>query len=262
MTQYAINSIGKDLLMVGLGCIAFYLGIFPYIVKRDSDIDVIYTDGRDSLLLGIGTSIIIYYLLRIFVRRELYKTVLVFLIMSGILYFNNVYLAWENSYYQQLQVRDEIATNQHILNNDSFIVIYTGAAVYSSFFQTNGNSWAATGEQTRFYMCDLNDLGKFLDFDEDSEWLKGFMMRDFDYTDKTIDGVLYVNYPYTNRGLILKQKWNEFFHKDVFDQWIKDVKEMDYYPITPEQSDAIIEAYQNGILKVNHLIEYIQPEGE
>lgn len=261
--QYEKNSTGKTVFLLCLGILSFYLGVFPYLVKRGRKIDVVYADGRDSLLLGIGTAIIIYYFLSLFrfLLKEMgIRIILVSLIVSGVIYFNNIYLEWEKNYYQQLQIRDEIASNRQILDNDTFIVIYTGATFHNMFFQTNGNSWAATGEETRFYMTGVDDLQRLLDLKEGNLWLN-FMMKDYDYTDKTIDGVIYANYNtnYIGRATVLKQKWNEFFNKDAFNQWIRETKDIKYYPITPEQSDAIVAAYQNGELTDENLIDYVLP---
>lgn len=256
------KSIKQSIVLLFVGVMAFYLAAFPYIVKRGRSIITLYTDGRDSLLLGIGTAIIIYYFLHIFIRGELHKTILVILIVSGIIYFNDVYLVWEKSNYQQMQIRNEMADNQEILDNDNFIVIYSGDVICSNFYQTNGNSWAATGEMTRHYMCGTRELGRLSELNEGSWYFKsGYKMTDFDYTDKTIDGVIYVNYNNNFYGkgrlTILKQKWNEFFHKEKFNQWIKSIKEIEYYAITPEQSDAIMKAYQNGELTDENLIDYV-----
>lgn len=263
--QWKTNHVGKTVVLLCLGMITFYLGAFPYLVKRGRKIDVVYWEGRDSLLLGIGTAIIIYYFLYLlhFIFKEVgIRAILVFLIVSGIIYFNNVYLEWEKNYYQQLQIRDEIASNQQILDNDTFIVIYRGStdAFLNMFYQTNGNSWAVTGEETRFYMTGTEDLARLLELNQDS-WYLNAMMKDYDYTDKTIDGVIYVNYDtnYIGRTTVLKQKWNEFFHKDEFNQWIRDRKDIQYYPVTPEQSDAIVAAYQNGELTDENLIDYVLP---
>lgn len=257
------NSIGKNVLLLCLGMITFYLGVFPYLVKREKVIDVMYADGRDALLLGIGTAIIVYYFLSLFrfLLKEMgTRIILVFLTVSGVVYFNNIYLEWEKNYYQQLQIRDEIASNQEILDNDTFIVIYTGSNFFNMFYQTNGNSWAATGEETRFYLSGVNDLAWLFELNEDS-WYLNAMMKDYDYTDKTIDGVIYANYNtnYIGRATVLKQKWNEFFNKDAFNQWIRETKDIKYYPVTPEQSDAIVAAYQNGELTDENLIDYILP---
>lgn len=255
------NSLKTDMVLLLLGCLSFYLAVFPYLVKRGGAISVLYCDGRDALLLGIGTAIIIYYSLHIFIRGEWHRIILILLIISGIICFNNVYLIWEKSNYQQMQIRDEMATNQEILDNDNFIVIYSGDVICSNFYQTNGNSWVATGEETRHYMCGVADLARLIELDEDSWVLKAYMMRDFDYTDKTIDGVIYVNYNNNfhedARKTILKQKWNEIFNKEKFSQWIKEIKEIKYYTITLEQSDAIKEAYQNGELTDENLINYV-----
>lgn len=262
---YEKNTLEKDILLLLLGVLFFYVGIFPYIVKRGDSINVIYCAGRDALLLGIGTAIIIYYSIHLFVRGEFHRIIMVLLIMSGIIYFNNVYLVWEKSNYQQLQIRDEMAANQEILDNNNFLVIYSGAVICSNHAQTNGNSWIATGEQTRHYVCGTRDLGRLIEMRGDELYLNAYAMKDFDHTDKTIDGVIYVNYDDNfsgkGRGAILKRKWDEFFNKERFNQWIREIKDIDYYAITPEQSDAIIEAYQNGKLTDENLIDYVLQTG-
>jgi len=261
--QHEKISIRKTLYCLGLGILTFYLGVFPYVVKRGRKIDVVYAEGRDSLLLGIGTAIIIYYLIylfRVLLKEGGTRIILVCFRVSGVIYFNNRDLEWEKNYYQQLQIRDEIASNQQILDNDTFIVIDMGATFFNMFYQTNGNSWAATGEETRFYMTGVADLERLFGLNEDS-WYLNAMMKDYDYTDKTIDGVIYANYNtnYIGRATVLKQKWNEFFNRDAFNQWIRETKDIKYYPVTPEQSDAIVAAYQNGELTDENLIDYVLP---
>lgn len=85
----------------------------------------------------------------------------------------------------------------------------------------------------------------------------GYMMRDYDFSDITIDGVIYVNYTDVSTATVLKEKWNELFHPQEFQDWIKEQKDIIYYSVSEEISDTIIRAYLDGALTNENLISYV-----
>ena len=68
------NTLLKDVLMTVIGSIVFFLGFFPYSVKRTTSLVNTYIDGRDTLLLGIGSAIILYYAARVLFRRNINRS--------------------------------------------------------------------------------------------------------------------------------------------------------------------------------------------
>lgn len=253
-----IRTFGINIFLLTLGILTFYIGLFPYLTKRADAIPSTMEGGRDSLLLAAGCAILIYYGIQIFLNNWIRKLIMFFVVILGIIHFNFAYTTWEERWYQQLQLMDEIANNQEILDNDTFIVIYNNATV--SFYQTNGNSWATTGEQSRYFLKGVDQIKFLLDPDTCIYLnMDGYMMNDYDSSDTTIDGVIYVNYEDVSTAAVLKGKWYEIFNPDVFQNWIKEQKEIAYYSVSKEMSDNIIQAYLDGVLTDDNLINYVEP---
>lgn len=242
------NSFVMDFLMTLLGFSVFFLALFPYVVKRDSAIKNTYIDGRDSVLFGIGMAIFLYYGLYTVLRGNIPKLVMNLLIMLGVLHFNYIYLDWQESYYQQVQLQHEIAQNAEIRDHDTFLIMYRGGLICSNFYQTNGNSWAATGEETRYYIPGTDSLSDFIEMTDDTWFLNAYGMKEYKIGEKIIDGIIFVDYSDIGKRTLVMQKYNEIFHKDTFDAWIDEIKDIKYVPITKEESDKLLELYTDGEL--------------
>lgn len=242
------EKISKDLGLVILGMFIFFIGFFPYGIKRNAAVTNIYVEGRDSLLLGIGVAIILYYGIHIFLRSKINKVAVIILISVGVIHFNFVYLDWQESYYQQLQLQHAIVESDEIKDNNTFLVMYKGAMISSAFYQTNGNSWAATGEQTRYYISGTAELSGLIGMNEDTWMLNAYGMNEYDYRDKTIDGIIFVDYSDISRKTILREKVCELFNKEAFDLWIDEITNIKYVPLTEAESDTILQLYMDGQL--------------
>lgn len=255
--HYAVLSenILKNCGMTILGAIVFFIGFFPYAVKRNAPISNIYTGGRDALLLGIGTAIVLYYFIQLLFRNKVNKAVIITLISAGVIHFNLTYLDWQEAYYQQLQLQQAIKKSDEIKQNNTFMVMYRGAQICTSFYQTNGNSWAATGEQTRFYMTGTRDLSELINMNDETWFLNAFGMNQYEYGDKTIDGIIFVDYTDIGGRTVFEKKFHELFYKDAFESWIEEMTNVKYTPITKEESDYILESYMNGKLDDSMIYE-------
>ena len=248
MEEYTKIISVKDIAMIFLGALFFFICFFPYGVKRGQGLETFLINSRDAMLLGIGTAMLIYYCAYVIFRERVFRVVLVFIIMLGVVHFNFTYLIWQESYYQQLQLQDEIRVNNEIRNNNTFLVMFKGTMIAPCFYQNNGNSWAVTGEETRVFMSGVGEMALVHELNEDSWILNAYGMKDYDYTDKEIDGIMYVDYTNIVRGEMLKQKWNELFNKKAFDEWIKNIKNVRYVPISPKESGKLWEMYEDGEL--------------
>lgn len=241
-------AVNKCLGMILLGCTAFYFGVFPYLIKRGQAVESVLILGRDSLLLGIGTAIIIYYAVKLLANFRVKRGILLLIVVLGIAHFNYYYMTWQECYYQQLQLRSEIENNEHIIDNDTFLVMFSNDVVSTHFYQINGNSWRATGTQNRFYMSGINDIQYLIDMDENSWILNAYCMRDYDYKDKTIDGIIFVDYHPAGSKVILKEKAYELFKKEEFEKWIDTAADIKYVPLSETDSDYIVDLFKEGNL--------------
>ena len=248
----------SSLVFLILGGIIFFIGAFPYVIRRANGIGTIGPDGRDSLLLGMGAGILLYWCVRVLIYEKFQKIVLYCIIILGMIHFNFSYAEWQESHYQQLQFRQEVKENAEIQDNNTFLVIFDNARICHYFWQTNGNAYKATGQQTRFFMSNVDDLKVLLDLSSDSYFTKAFMMRDYDTVDKTIEGVIFVDYTDISYLTILRQKWNELFSTSEFEKWIKDIKNIKYISITPEKSEELLNAYQNGKLSDGNIKQFLE----
>lgn len=233
----------QDCWMLLIGGGVFFLGAFPYIVKRNAPLRIIHTGGRDALLLGIGLSILLYYGIKIMFRHKIHIVLSLCVVVLGVIHFNVMYLDWQEAYYQQLQMRHEISHNEEIKRNNTFLVMFKGYKVACSFYQTNGNSWAATGEQTRFFMSGESQLRNLIEMDSDTWFLNAYGMKEYDYTDKYVDGIIFVDYKKIGTKELLRAKWNELFRKEAFDSWIGEIKNIKYVPLTKKESEQLISLF-------------------
>lgn len=247
------------IVMLLMGVFCFYAGFFAYVIRSQGAFATTGTGGRNALLLGIGTAITFYYLVHIICRKEIRNIILVTIITIGIGHFNLAYLDWQEDYYQQLRFRAEVPENQDIMNNDTFLCLYNYPAVTSAFYQFNGNSLAATGEETRFYLGLMSDLLILRDMNENSWYLNAYNMRDWNYSpdNRHLDGILLINNMPIDNVTLIKLRLKELFNKDEFNEWISVTKDVTFIPVTKEESEALIKAQEEGGLTRENIFRFI-----
>lgn len=250
---------GKIFLLFLIGIFVFWVGVFPYILKvGGGEVETTGVSGRYALLLGLGTALILYYFNKMIFDSHIRKIISVSFIALGICHFNLMYLDWQGNYYQQLCFEKEVSENQNILNNDTFLCLFQGdyACIY---YQTNGNSYAATGEQTRVYFDSIDEIASLKEWDATDGSLKAYCMRDWDYSSDNlyIDGlILFRNKQISNLDL-LKLKCKELFNRDEFEQDISNMRKFVYVPVTKSESDALVEASKKEELSKQNIWEYV-----
>lgn len=250
---------GRLFVRILIGAFCFFSGFFAYVIRCQGAFVTTGTGGRNSLLLGIGTAILFYYLVHIICRKEIRNIILVSLITIGICHFNLTYLDWQEDYYQQLRFREEVRDNRDILNNDTFLCLYNYPAITTAFYQFNGNSRAVTGEETRFYLGNVSDLLILRDMNKDSWFLNAYNMQDWNYSHENchLDGLLLINNMPIDNIMLIKLRLKEIFNKDEFNEWMSDTKDIDFVPVTKEESEALIKAQEDGILTRENIFEYV-----
>lgn len=119
----------------------------------------------------------------------------------------------------------------------------------------NGMSYIATGKMDKFFFSGIEDLNYGLEFNKD--FLNGYYADDYDYSDRTIDGVLLVNNaPISNSGL-LKIRLHEAFAIDAYKEDVCSITDYSYIRIPKEISDRIYELYCNNELTSDVLRELV-----
>lgn len=249
------NNYRNEFYLIIVGIVTFFIGFFPYYVKTNTAISTTYFDGRNALLLGIGAAIFLFYCAQHFLREKMCKTIVIVLILLGTIHFNEIYLEWQLRYYQQLQFQYGIAENSNIIQNDTFLVMFNEPAAHSCFYQANGNSWAITGEETRLFMTGIADLSMVTLLDNDAWCLNAYGMREYEFSDRTVDGIIFVEYQRIGMGTILKEKWNEIFAKEDFDKWINETKNVRFVAISKEESDNLLDMNAKGVLTEQFIYE-------
>ncbi len=244
------------LLMLILGVIVYVLGFFPYQVHRDSAIGNTFTRGRDTMLLGMGTAIMLFYGLRLILRRKIAEPIMIALAVLGIVHFNITYLDWQESAYQQFELQREMAENTDLQTDDTFLIMYRGALINANYCQTIGNSWEVLGPGNCFYICGTINMPYIMNDSEHKDWiLNNWKMTDYTKGDGVIDGIVFVDYADIDTVTMIRQKWNELFNRNVFNAWLDSEKDIKFVPITPAESDELYEMCKNGSLSDEKIYE-------
>lgn len=260
---------GKTIKLLFLGVFCFFSGFFAYVIRCQGAFETKGVNGRNALLLGIGTAMILYYLVELVCYKKIRKVILVSFIVLGVCHFNIIYLDWQEDYYQQLRFTAEIAENPNILSNDTFLCLYNNSTYENPFYQLNGNprfyqlngnSFIATGEETRYYLGDISSLPSLKDMNEDTWYLKGYNMRDWNYfpENQYLDGIILINNVPIDNSVLMRLKLKELFDKEAFGNWILETKDVLYIPVNKEESDAMIKASEDGVLTRDNIFNYIE----
>ena len=252
------NSINYLILLV-LGLIVFCIGLFPYMIVRKGPISTIYVEGRDSMLLGIGIALIIYYSVALVLKDKFHVVVYLIAIILGAIHLNKCYFDFQEDFYYQLQFQKEVASNKDIQTGENLLCILEYPSPCSRFYQLNANSYVATGSLNKFYLQGVKDLKLLIDFNP--LFLgAGYNMWEYNPDNKTLDGIIYINNRPISDGDLLRLKWREIIDSDYFEEWIAASRDIEFVTLSEEESDAIIEAYKNGVLTDDNISDYITVE--
>lgn len=250
-------------IMLFLGCVVYFAGIFPYIIVRQVGSAVRSTDvsGRDAILAGFGIGIMTLSFVRLLpVKKTIQNLILLLLIIMGIFHFNNQYLSYQEDWYYQLQFAKALENNDGLLNDDTILCDISNASPVNAlrFYSLNGISYAVTGRMDKFFFCGLGDLYYAIEFNQ--KFLYGYNCNDYNFRDRIIDGVMIIhNMPIDNVRLF-KMRWNEIFNAGAFDNAISTLMDIEYIRIDETVSRRIYEAYSNDTLTSESLLEIISDE--
>lgn len=241
------------LFIVGWFC--FSVGLFPYVIVRGGGVATTGLRGRDSMLLGVGAAIIIYYGAQlIFLPKIRYLCYICFIVI-GIFHFNAWYLKYQADWYRQVQMIYEIKENKEIQDANTILHLAGyGSPVETTYYYTlNALSYMATGKMNRLILDGVDNLQYMDNFDV----MMGSKLQDYEKENHTLEGVLFVNdVPMKNRTVI-SLKWDELFNTKHFQNTLIENKDITFISVGEEQSNEIMDMYYQGDLTSDYLKYYL-----
>lgn len=236
--------------MILLGALVFEAGIYAYMVVRKSDhVTMSGINGRDSILLGLGTAIMMYFGFElIFGKFYIIREILcIACIMCGVLYFNSIYSEYQKDWYHQEAFGQEITTNEYILANDSFYVIdktnyrTNATRTYSLASYAKG----VTGQESRCFSMELAYI-----FDENYADKKIVGMKDY-VQDGVLDGIIVLDMEDISYFESLKIRFYEAFDNEKYQACIREKSKVRLIPISKEESDKLRKEFlENGKVEI------------
>lgn len=228
-----------------IGFMLVFLGVFPYVaVGRSGGLYNTGVVGRDSLLIGFGGAICIYCLGKIFFKEWFRYTIYVLLMILGIIHFNYWYANYQKEWYKNLEFQDAVASVSDLKTENTFWVVnqYETPCGSSSFYYRNVSAYEVDGNQSRMF-----STMRFLADDFQEAYLHYYGMDDYDNSDRSIDGIIILNDNKMSIVDLIKLKGIEIKDYDKFAKEINSLDRYEYYPITEEESDYLIDTYRKGI---------------
>jgi hypothetical protein len=236
--------------------------MYPYTVVRNNYwVSINGVFGRDSMLLALGTSLLIYFGLE-FVFGDFYRVRIMLYtvcIMFGILHFNRMYSEYQKDWFHIEAFGQAVLGNEEIYNNDSFYVIEKTNYVTKAtrFYSLNFYSKDITGDDSRCFTTDLQYI-----YDEPTYAVAGYGMGEYVH-DEVLDGIIVLDMEDISYGEMLKMRFYEAFDTEKYNQMISEKSKVSYVPVSREISEQIKKDYASGIADssyMNSLLEQLQQE--
>lgn len=245
----------KDIKILAVGVIALSLGIFPYIIVRQSPfLETTGLPGRDSVLVAFGGALLVYGSVRIMINTRFHKVVFTLIILCGILFFNLQYMEYQRDYYRQLGFMKEIEENRDVLEDSHNILYispdddYLGA---TRFYVLNAIAEEVFDKQDKLIMCKVSDLNN--NSLENFVLSGNYHMSDYDVGNKTIDHIVEYSMDIDIVDTI-KMKMLELIGSNGFDEFITEKSSMVLYAEGSDKYKRMIESV-NGDYRVYQRIQ-------
>lgn len=221
------NKIYSQIIIIAkYGLILLWLGLFAYVVIRHRyRIDTVGLAGRDSVLIGIGASMMVYALVRVCVYKRIVPYILSFIIMCGISFFLQSYQAYQLNYYKQQAFQHALKQNEQVLEAAKNIYVKDSNPDrygFQSVYTLNANAELVFGKQDKFFFTSEKQMF--------SSWprerLTLYHMKDYNSLNKGIDAVVCFSFDMTSKDF-RKIKIDELQNRnDVLNDISKSVKVM------------------------------------
>ena len=244
------KNIKKWLLILLLGLVTYFAGIFAYVVVREGKTLAVTTvDSRDVMLAGFGIAIFIVAISRLIpVKRSFQNLIPIVFIVLGIFHFNEWYLNYQEDWYQQKVLESVIAEYDGFGEDNTIYCDFSEPSIVATTrtYTINGISYVVTGKMDKLYFSRISDLKYgYLEADFSGS---GFNCDDYDTSDTTIDGILFFNVVPVSDIDLIKMRIHEFTDPEQFEEDLKNITDASYVHISRETSDKIYECYGSGDL--------------
>ncbi len=223
----------RDLVIFLFGLVLLIAGFFPYTaVRQRTYLALTGVNGRDSMLLGVGTAMMLFSL----PIRSLRRPLAVFAVILGICHFGNWYMNYQAEWYRQLAFQHDVAGIEDIAVGGNYVVkVSEDSAVEDRRFYTwSGNAAAATGKRTAF-LFNGDGNAEMLQKPANIDYVVTHypMFTDYRYHPE-VDGTLYFNVRVSREDTI-QLKMQELFNRSGFEQRIGEIGDVDYVKALAEK---------------------------
>ena len=241
-------SFKKWLLILVMGLASYFAGIFAYVVVREGKtLDVTSVDSRDTMLAGFGIAILIVAISRMIpVKRSFQNLLPIIFIVLGVFHFNEWYLNYQEDWYQQNVLASVIEEYDGFGEDNTIYCFFSEPSQVATTrtYTINGISYTVTGKMDKLYFSRISDL-KYGYMEADFSG-SGFNCDDYDTSDTTIDGVLFINIVPVSDIDLVKMRIHEITDPEQFEEDLKNITDVSYVRISSETSDKIYESYGSG----------------
>lgn len=174
-----------------------------------------------------------------------------YIVLVSQIHFNVWYMQYQKDWYYQEAWAAQIANIEEVRDNNTFIVVEEnvngliwGHALYA--FTWNANR--VFGDEQRLFMP-IQDLSFISSDSKEQETIAPgqFGISNYDFNDTTIDGIIVSTCTISVRDVI-ELKLAEIFDKNAYEEKVKSAASLEYIPISPEQSDQIMNTFEEGVL--------------
>lgn len=234
----------SDIKKIALGILMFALGLYPYMVAKNAYVDSLSgVESRDSMLLGPGLALILFYCFNMVWRKEIGRRITVYIIIFFSVLTCNVHYInyqrdayWQEALIYQLSLNDQIREAENIL----FLSDDDTGIGGTRFYSLNGDATVAYGDQSRLFMYGYSKLS-MLQADR-SVWVEAgtYLMNDYDINNNKLDGVAVYSCDISHIQC-LKLKLLEMFHYSRYRETIENMGVLNYYSADSPEAIELLE---------------------
>ena len=256
------KNLKKWLLILVLGLVTYFAGIFAYVVIRKGETLAVTTvDSRDVMLAGFGIAVFIVAVSRLIpIKKALQNLLPIVFIVFGIFHFNVWYLNYQEDWYQQKVLASVIEQYDGFGEDNTIYCYFSEPSIVATTrcYTVNGVSYSVTGKMDKFYFSRIKDLQ--YGYTEHDFSGSGFNCDDYDTSDLTIDGVLFINVVPVSDSDLIKMRIHEITDPELFEKDIENITDATYVHISGETSDKIYESYGSGELTPDILRNIVEEQ--
>ncbi|WP_181403332.1 MULTISPECIES: hypothetical protein [Aliarcobacter] len=222
----------KYLILFILGVIIFVLGSMPYIAV-DKMPTMHNMNSRFQILLSLGFSIMLYYIIMLIFANKVKIYILSILCLSFVLFHIKDQLLWNIDWQYQQSIQENFKTFEIVKNNSTFVVINNlGNKLYNerrqSFYELNGISKKAFGDDKRFFVNNINEINSYKKYREYKHYNFSSWIDSQPITIYFVDA-LEKNVGYSRKNKLkffIKLKYLELFNKEKYRQEVSKLVEI------------------------------------